>query len=146
MGNIVKMSDDLGKLLDQATHAWHQTLRDVLAGQGPASAFGAGAAVLEQLSAGALPQTQLTARLGLSKQAVQQLLDALAADGLVVRTPDAVDRRIKHAQLTPAGAAAAKARHEARAALEMQTRERLGKKQFKRLRKSLRAIVADPSA
>src|SRR6185437_1906563 len=141
IGDNVKMADDLGRILEQATQIWHKKLREALASQGPPSALGAGAAVLEQLGAGGLPQTQLTARMGLSKQAVQQLLDALEADELLVRVQDTVDRRIKHVQLTAAGQAAAKARQQAQAALELRCKDALGKKEFKRLRKSLRAVI-----
>jgi MarR family transcriptional regulator, transcriptional regulator for hemolysin len=135
------MADDLGRILEQATQIWHKKLREALASQGPPSALGAGAAVLEQLGAGGLPQTQLTARMGLSKQAVQQLLDALEADELLVRVQDTVDRRIKHVQLTAAGQAAARVRQQAQAALELRCKDALGKKEFKRLRKSLRAVI-----
>jgi DNA-binding MarR family transcriptional regulator len=134
------MADDLGKILEQATQSWHKRLREALAGQSP-PALGAGAAILEQLAAGALSQTELTARLGLSKQAVQQSLDALEKNGLVARVPDTADRRIRHVQLTAAGQTAAEARKRAQATLEDHARAVLGKKELKRLRKSLRVLT-----
>lgn len=136
------MADDLGKLLQQAGESWQAQLRSGLAEQVSPTALGAGAAVLSQLDpAAGMSQTTLTAQMGLSKQAVQQLLDQLEAQGLVRREPDPADRRAKRVILTETGAAAAAARVDASSRLEEQLRETLGKKRFKALRKTLREIA-----
>jgi hypothetical protein len=86
---IVKMADDLGKLLQAAAESWQLQLRRDLAGHVPPAALGAGAAVLSRIDPGlGTSQTTLTAQMGLSKQAVQQLLDQLEVQGLVRREPD----------------------------------------------------------
>jgi DNA-binding MarR family transcriptional regulator len=137
------MADDLGKLLQAASESWQGQLRRDLAGEVPPGALGAGAAVLSQLQpAVAISQTALTAQLGLSKQAVQQLLDQLEAQGLVRREPDAADKRAKQVVLTDSGAAAATRRAQTSAQLEERLRESLGRKRFKALRKALRELAA----
>jgi DNA-binding MarR family transcriptional regulator len=136
------MADDLGKLLQAAADGWQATLRRGLSGQLPPAALGAGAAVLAQLDPGAgQSQSVLTSRLGLSKQAVQQLLDQLETQGLVRREPDPADRRAKRVVLTPLGAEAADRRSAAAAQVDDQLREILGRKRFKALRKALRELA-----
>lgn len=136
------MADDLGKLLQQADESWQARLRRGLAEQVPTAALGAGAAVLARLDpAAGMSQTALTAQMGLSKQAVQQLLDQLEAQGLVRREPDPADKRAKRIILTAPGAEAALRRAAASATLEGQLRETLGRKRFKALRKALRDLV-----
>lgn len=142
-GTLVKMADDLGKLLQQAVESWQARLRLDLAEKVPPAALGAGSAVLSQLDpAGGTSQTALTARMNLSKQAVQQLLDQLEAQGLVRREPDPADKRAKRVVLTPQGTDAAVRRSAASAALEEQLRDTLGRKRFKALRKALRELSA----
>jgi DNA-binding MarR family transcriptional regulator len=136
------MADDLGKLLQEAGESWQSGLRRELSDQIPSAALGAGAAVLACLDpAAAISQTALTARLSLSKQAVQQLLDQLEAQGLVRREPDPRDRRAKQIILTAPGAAAAARRASAAAGLDERLRETLGRKRFKALRKALRELA-----
>ena len=136
------MADDLGKLLQGAADAWQSALRSALADRTPAAALGAGAAVLRQLDHAGLSQTELTARMGLSKQAVQQLLDQLEADGLIRREPDPADQRAKRVMPTAPGLEAAALRQDAETRREDALREKLGKKRFKALRKALREIAA----
>lgn len=40
---------------------------------------------------------------GLSKSQVSQAVELLAAEGFLLRTPDATDRRVVHLSITPAG-------------------------------------------
>ena len=137
------MADDLGKLLQEAAESWQAQLRRALAEQVPPAAIGAGAAVLSRLDpAAGTSQTTLTAQMGLSKQAVQQLLDQLEAQGLVRREPDPADKRAKRVILTAAGAEAAARRAGASASLDDRLRETLGRKRFKALRKALRELAA----
>ena len=136
------MADDLGKLLQNAGESWQAQLRRALAEQVPSAALGAGAAVLSQLDpASGTSQTALTAQMGLSKQAVQQLLDQLETQGLVRREPDPEDKRAKRVVLTATGAEAAARRADASAKIEDQWRETLGRKRFKTLRKALREVA-----
>lgn len=136
------MADDFGKLLQEAAESWQAQLRRELAQQLPSAALGAGAAVLSHLDPAAdKSQTLLTAQMGFSKQAVQQLLDQLEAQDLVRREPDPADKRAKRVILTASGAQAAAARSQASGRLEARLRETLGKKRLKALRRTLREIA-----
>lgn len=136
------MADDFGKLLQEAAESWQAQLRRELAQQLPSAALGAGAAVLSHLDPAAdTSQTLLTAQMGFSKQAVQQLLDQLEAQDLVRREPDPADKRAKRVILTASGAQAAAARSQASGRLEARLRETLGKKRLKALRRTLREIA-----
>lgn len=136
------MADDLGKLLQEASESWQAELRRALSNELPSAALGAGAAVLAHLDpVAAISQTALTVQMSLSKQAVQQLLDQLEAQGLVRREPDPADRRAKQIILTAPGAAAAARRASASAGLDERLRETLGRKRFKTLRKALRELA-----
>ncbi|HEX4298812.1 MAG TPA: MarR family transcriptional regulator, partial [Devosia sp.] len=129
------MTDDLGKALDGAADAWRRAFRREMEGQGLSA--GAASELLTHLPAAGLPQTALTQRAGLSKQAVQQLLDQLEAEGLVRREIDAADKRARQVRLTAAGQRHLELRHEVRDRLAVQIEERLGKKLSAKLDKAL---------
>ncbi len=131
-----------GQTLTAAAARWRERLRAAMVARGLPSAAGAGGDLLGYLAGGSLPQTGLTQRMGLSKQAVQQLLDQLETAGLVHRTVDPNDKRAKHVALSEAGRAALSGRHAAAAEIEGELRDKLGKKPFKKLRKALREISA----
>ena len=142
------MADDpvenqsFGAVLGAAAEQWRETFRREMTAKSLASAAGASGDVLIHLVAGAVPQTALTQRTGLSKQAVQQLLDQLEASGLVRREVDPNDKRAKHVALTEQGRQALAERQRVQAQLEAELRDTLGKKQFKKLRRVLRQIAA----
>jgi DNA-binding MarR family transcriptional regulator len=141
------MTDDLahrlsfGAALAGASEQWRETFRREMTARSLASAAGASGDVLIHLHAGAIPQTVLTVRTGLSKQAVQQLLDQLEAASLVRREVDPKDKRAKQVMLTDSGRQALAERQHVMGQLEADLRERLGKKQFKALRRLLREIA-----
>jgi DNA-binding MarR family transcriptional regulator len=140
----VKMLDGtpkprLGALLDVASAAWRSDVRAAL-DKRRAPALGAGADLLAQITLAGISQSLLAERLGLSKQAVQQSLDQLERLGLVRRAPDPVDKRAKYAVLTETGLLALEARRDAEREVERAWQERLGKKAFGRLRKTLRKV------
>jgi len=63
-------------------------------------------AVVGHLRPGGLSQSALTAAMGISKQAVQQLVDELVAEGVVERAPDPTDGRGRIVRLREKGIAA----------------------------------------
>jgi DNA-binding MarR family transcriptional regulator len=127
-------------LLAVAGH-WREEFRAQMVASGFAAAAGTGGEALTHLASAGLPQTVLTQRLGLSKQAVQQVLDALEAEGLVQRSTDPSDKRVKQVALTARGTLALATRQAAETRLEDDWRDRLGKKSFKKLRKALRDLA-----
>lgn len=130
---------DFGAALLGAAEAWRAELRQGLAARGLA---GSGGDILACLESGELSQSHLTQRMGLSKQAVQQAVDGLEASGHVRRENDPLDRRAKRVILTDLGRQALDEQRAAAADLERRYSERLGRKTFKRLRRTLRDLSA----
>lgn len=125
-----------------AAARWRESFRADVASRSSSAAAGAGGDILAHLALTSVPQAVLTQRTGLTKQAVQQLLDQLEAAGLVRRDADPQDKRAKHVVLTEQGCEALAVRSQVETQLEDALRDRLGKKQFKKLRRILREIAA----
>lgn len=128
--------------LGEAIAAAHEQLRGAFARELHARGHSAGASgdVLLHLPPDGLAQATLTDRMGLSKQAVQQLVDRLEAQGAVKREPDLIDKRMKRVVPTPAGLALLQARREVEIGLDARLRQHLGKKLYRQLRKGLRRL------
>lgn len=130
----------LGALLTQATAAWQNCLNQALARDGQDVAAGAAGELLLRIPAAGIAQAALTRQTGLSKQAVQQVLDRLEAQGAIRRDADPADRRAKRIIRSEKGLHAGAARRSLEDTLEAELRERLGKKLYRRLRKGLRHV------
>ncbi len=87
-------------------------------------------AIIGRLRPGGLPQSALTAGLGVSKQAIQQYVDDLVAEGAVERVPDPADGRGKLVRLTARGIASIVAGNEVKRQIEARYRERIGPERF----------------
>jgi DNA-binding MarR family transcriptional regulator len=83
-------------------------------------------AVVGQLRPGGLPQSALTAALGVSKQAVQQFVDELVAEGAVERVPDPNDGRGKIVRLTALGTLSIVEGNAVKREIEKRYRKRVG--------------------
>jgi DNA-binding MarR family transcriptional regulator len=90
-------------------------------------------AVIGQLRPGGLPQSALTAALGVSKQAVQQFVDELVAEGAVERVPDPDDGRGKLVRLTALGVASITEGNAVKREIERRYRRQLGGERFEAL-------------
>ena len=82
----------------------------------------------------------MTRELGISKQAVSQLIDAMVMRGYLERSPDAEDRRRMVLHLTPRGAAAATVAWEAATAVDDELLTRLSADGVAALRAGLIAL------
>lgn len=136
------MADDprfLAHLTVAAAEA-RRAFRTDMAARGFPWHLNASGEVLAHLPPAGLSQAELVASMGLSKQAVQQLLDQLEAAGVIRREVDPADRRARRVVLTELGRRDRDAQHAALIALEEQMRERLGKKLFAKLDKALRKL------
>src|SRR3954465_15320697 len=89
----------LGALSD-LTAALRLDFRTEMARRGFAWHLTASGEVLQHLGAEGLSQTALVLSMGISKQAVQQLLDHLEANGVVRRETDPADKRARRVVLT----------------------------------------------
>jgi DNA-binding MarR family transcriptional regulator len=94
-------------------------------------------AVIGRLRPGGLSQSALTAELGVSKQAVQQYIDDLVAEGAVERVPDPGDGRARIIRLTPCGIASITEGNEVKRQIEARYRERIGAERFDQLQAAL---------
>ena len=80
--------DHVGWRLWQATQRWKRELDDGLVAMGYPWAAEARANVIMHVGRSGIRQSELVRRMELSKQAVQQLLDELVADGIIERKLD----------------------------------------------------------
>ena len=101
-------------------------------------------AIIGQLRPGGLPQSALTAALGVSKQAVQQYVDDLVDEGAVERVPDPADGRGKIVRLTERGIASITEGNEVKRQIEARYRERVGAERFAVLEAALDDLVDGP--
>lgn len=89
-------------------------------------------------------QAELTKRMRLSKQAIQQVIDDLEAEGALVRQPDPDDARGRILRLTPKGIEAARIAAEIKLALSSECRARLGGERYDALMAALTDYAPDP--
>lgn len=130
----------LGEALAHASRLWRDAFAAEMDRRGFAVAAGSGGDLLAQLGPEGIPQGELGPRLGLSKQAVQQLLDRLEAAGAVQRQPDPADKRAKRVVPAAHGLEALAVRKAVAKDLDSRLRDVLGKKAAGRLRKALRKL------
>lgn len=136
------MADDirfLAQLADAAAAA-RRTFRNDMAARGFPWHLNASGEVVAHVPPHGLSQAALVASMGLSKQAVQQLLDQLEAAGVVRREVDPADHRARRVVLTEIGLEDRAAQKQALQSLEETVRDRLGKKLFGKFEKALRRL------
>ncbi|NIA71930.1 winged helix-turn-helix transcriptional regulator [Pelagibius litoralis] len=86
-------------------------------------------------------QRDLVERSGLTKQAVQQLVDDLEAAGIVYRAPDPRDKRAKIIHYTKAGKTALRDGARIKRQIEARMTEGLGKQGMAQLRALLEQVI-----
>ncbi len=142
--NAIAAVDHLGWRLWCAARLWKSEFDAGMAERGLTWFTEARSGVMQTVGAGGSRQSDLGERLGLTKQAVQQLVDDLVEIGALLRKPDPKDARAKRVVLTRKGAAALAAANEVKRAIEAQHRERIGPKAFEALIAALRSLAPDP--
>lgn len=131
----------VGVDLWRAALAWRERLHSEMVARGHAWYGDARAIVAQHLDPRGMSQTALVARVGLTKQAVQQLLDSLEADGIVRREPDPADGRAKRVVYTARGLAALEDAVEIKRAIEAEYRKKLGRERYEALVAALRLLA-----
>jgi DNA-binding MarR family transcriptional regulator len=101
------------------------------------------ALVLVPLLGGGRHAGRLAADLGVTRQAVAQMVATLERDGYLRRVTDPGDVRAKLICLTPRGRAALRAMHASARATEDAWRQRLGAERFAQFRVDLLALLAE---
>ena len=129
--------DHIGWRLWRLAWAWKARFEAEMMGLGHAWFSEARSAVLAHLGPKGTPQSSLPGRMGLTKQAVQQLVDGLVRDGIVERRPDPDDRRGRIVALTPAGLAVMADADTVKRRIEADYRDLLGAGRFDGLSRAL---------
>jgi DNA-binding MarR family transcriptional regulator len=146
---MVKSLDDPHPLLPEhigvdlwhAATAWRTRLHQQMVARGHPWYGDARGAIASYLDPRGMSQSELVSRMGLSKQAVQQLLDGLEADGIVRRVADPNDRRGNRVEYTAEGLAALRDAVKIKRRMELEIRERIGNRAFDALRTALREVA-----
>ena len=138
--------DHVGWRLWRLARLWKQEFDTEMLRRGYPWITEARGAVIGQLRPGGLPQSALSAALGVSKQAVQQFVDELEREGVVARIGNPADARGKLVVLTPRGAEAIRAGNAVKREIEASYRLRLGEPGFAALMAGLDWLWDDPAA
>jgi len=132
----------IGLQLWRASQLWQQRFAREMVEAGYPWYGEARAALIPRIDRAGTRQTELTARVGLSKQAVQQLLDALVEDGVLERRPDPDDARARLVCFTRKGLAVLADANEVKKRIQGEYQRILGKAEFSRLVAALDQIIS----
>jgi DNA-binding MarR family transcriptional regulator len=119
-----------------------ERLRADFAAQGMAGLRPLHAVLLVPLLGGGRHASDLAETLGVSRQAVAQVVTRLEQDGYLTRITDPGDARAKLICLTPRGRAALRAMRVTALAVEEEWRERLGAERLARFRETLLTLLS----
>jgi DNA-binding MarR family transcriptional regulator len=136
--------DHIGWRLVRAAQAWERRFRGDMVAAGYPWFGEARSKVIAHLDRDGTRQADLVGRMGLSKQAVQQLIAPLVDDGLLERQADPSDGRAYRIGFTPAGLRMLAVANEVKLAIEKDFRRRLGKSEFDALSAALDRLASSP--
>lgn len=136
--------EHIGIALHRAAQAWKARMQREMAAKGYPWHLGARGEVLAHLGPSGMSQTRLNQLMGLSKQAVQQLLDQLEADGVIARVPDPEDRRARRVVLTELGLQDFAERNRVKQQIEADYSRLLGPDTLKALTDALNTLARLP--
>lgn len=103
------------------------------------------AVALVPLVGGALHASAVADRLGVTRQAVAQVVSALERHGYVIRSPDEGDARALLIELTPRGRGALRVMRANAIDIERDWRQALGQKRLDELRETLQILLSPDS-
>jgi DNA-binding MarR family transcriptional regulator len=138
------LPDHVGWRLWQASRAWQTEFVAAMRAAGHGWFSEARAGLLGNLPRRGIRQASLIERMAVSKQAVQQLLDGLEAEGIVERLPDPLDGRGKLVRYTGRGTAALRDGDRIKLEIEQAWMRRIGRERFSALMAALRALEDGP--
>lgn len=130
----------IGLDLHRAADTWKSLFRGAMVAAGYPVFDEARAALFQHIPYGGIGQGDLVQRIGLSKQAVQQHLVRLQADGLLLREADPDDARRNRIVYSAAGLAMQHTANGVKHRLEADMRARLGPDAFHALHNALTQI------
>lgn len=136
------LPDHVGWRLWQASRAWQAEFAAAMRVAGHAWFSEARAGLLGHISSNGTRQSALIERAAISKQAVQQLLDGLEAEGVIERLPDPRDGRGKLVRYTRKGLDALRDGDRIKLEIEQDYIDRIGEQRFAALMDALRSLDA----
>jgi DNA-binding MarR family transcriptional regulator len=134
--------EHIGWTLWRATLVWRKDFVAAMVAAGHVWFAQARGNILVYIGPGGIRQAELADMASLTKQAVQQFVDELVADGIVTRTRDEKDARARWVRLTPLGEAAMRDADRIKVEIETRWRDRIGDEGFARLDSTLRQVIA----
>ncbi|MER9139945.1 MarR family transcriptional regulator [Mesorhizobium sp. M0830] len=140
------LPDHIGWRLWQASRAWQAEFAAAMRSAGHGWFTEARAGLLGHIARAGIRQSALIERSAISKQAVQQLLDGLEAEGIVERLPDPQDGRGKLVRHTRKGLDALRDGDRIKMEIERRYVSRIGEERFTALMGALRALAAGEAA
>ena len=135
--------DHVGWRLWCASQAWKDRFVAGMLASGHDWFAEARSSIIPHLDREGTRQGTLVQRMGLSKQAVQQLVDDLEREGIVERRPDPNDRRGKFVTFTRKGLKALSDANRVKRKVEADFRNKLGEEDFAKLDELLRRFTQD---
>lgn len=138
--HVPPLIDHVGVRLWRLSRLWKQEFDAAMRTRGYSWMAEARGGVVGHLRPGGCSQAALAVALGISKQAVQQHIDELAAEGVVRRIADPDDRRGKLVVLTAKGAQALAEGNEEKRRIEQRYRQTLGDARFEALMAALEML------
>ena len=135
-----KLIDHIGFDLWQAAHRWKDEFDSAMIDEGYPWFRDARSRVLSVLDFRGTAQADVITRLGMTKQAVQQLVDQLVDDGILERRADASDRRGRILVFTAAGARLMSDANRVKLRLARAYRRKLGDVAFEALSSALKRL------
>lgn len=135
------MPDHLGWRLWLANRQWQARFVEAMRGAGHDWFTDARANLLGHIARGGTPQAVVIARMGISKQAVQQLIDGLQGEGILERVPDPKDSRSRIVRHTAAGLRAMRDADRIKREIEAGYHSLLGAEAFEALMRALRSMT-----
>ncbi|RRH96931.1 MarR family transcriptional regulator [Mesorhizobium tamadayense] len=136
------LPDHVGWRLWQASRAWQAEFVAAMHAAGHGWFTEARAGLLGHIPRGGTRQSALIERSAISKQAVQQLLDGLEAEGVLERLPDPRDGRGKLVRYTRKGLDALRDGDRIKLQIESGYIDRIGRERFAALMDALRSLDA----
>jgi DNA-binding MarR family transcriptional regulator len=138
--NPVELLDHVGWRLWRISGQWKALFEAGMRARGYKWFGEARSNVVGFIGRNGLRQKQLVIRMGLSKQAVQQLVDELVEEGIVERRPDPADLRGNIVTFTRAGRAMLRDANAVKLCIEDTYRKKIGDREFHRLMEILRDL------
>ena len=138
--NSEDLPDHVGWRLWQASRAWQQAFVGAMRAAGHAWFSETRAALMGHIPRNGIRQSALIERVATTKQAVQQILDGLEAEGIVERIADPADGRGKYVRYTARGLQALRDGDRIKREIEKRYERKIGTERLAALMDALRAL------